>query len=157
MNVQVCSVEFTIYWHKGNFSESWVHATFKFSKQPRVTFSRQEHTFYINYTTAKIPCIIHTQPIPLLTKRQCYLLLVPSYPNWASKQNTKALFGQPFGKAGLPFANPLPPHSNVGKIKHSYCNMSTHCLPDFIRVHVTIQLHLACSKSTEEILSDTYP
>lgn len=89
--------------------------------------------------------------------KETMLLLVPSYPNWASKQNSKKLVGQPFGKAGLQLANPLPPHSDVWQTKHSYCNMSTHCLPDFIRFHATIQLHFSCSKSTEEILSDTYP
>lgn len=64
---------------------------------------------------------------------------------------------QPFGKAGLHLQTPSHPTRMLAKIKHSYCNMNTHCLPDFIRVHVTIQLHLSCSKSTEEILSDTYP
>lgn len=132
---------------------------FQISKQPRITFSRQEHTFYINYTTAK-NSMHNSHTANSSVNKETMLLLVPSYPNWASKQNTKKLFGQPFGKAGQDShlkSNPLPPHWSIGKIKHSFGNMSTHCLPDFIRVHATIQLHLSCSKSTEEILSDTYP
>lgn len=156
MNIQVFNIWFTIYRHKGNFSESLVHTTFKFSKQPRVTFSRQEHTFYINYTTTKIPCIIHTQPIPLLTKRQCCYwspVIQIGHPNRIPKSS----LASHLEKRDSHLQIPSHPSRMFGKIKHGYYNMSTHYLPDFIRVHATIQLHLSCSKSTEEILSDTYP